>query len=334
MTGWRCRIAAELIKKREVRVSVQQASVAIIGCGHVGIACANAILQKHTVRELILVDATEDVARGEALDLQQAVPLGVPVTIRAGTYGDAAASAMVVLTAGSPGKPGGSRLDMLADNAEVVRTCAERLREGGFGGVLLLATNPVDVLTYLAQRESGFPVERVIGTGTLIDSERLQAMLGERLRVDARSVQASVIGEHGDSSVAVWSSARIGGIPLARFPGAEALPSREQMQTEVRRAGPEVAALKGNTCFAIAACVARICEAVLRDERSVLLVSTGMDGQYGLRDVALSTPCVLGKGGVERVLELELDAGEQAALASSATVLQRAYAEMGEAGKS
>ncbi len=249
----------------------------------------------------------------------------MPVKITAGTYKDAAASRVVVMAAGAPGKFSGSRLDMLAANVGLLRTSVTRLMAEGFEGVLLLATNPVDVLTYVAQKESGLPVERVIGTGTLIDSERLRAMLGERLEVDARSIHASVIGEHGDSSVAVWSAAQIGGISLARFPGAEGLPSREEMQTSVREAGPEVAGLKGNTCYAIAACVARICEAILRDERSVLTVSTLMTGQYGLRDVALSTPCVVGCGGVEEVLELVLDAEEQRALARSAEVLQEAY---------
>ncbi len=309
-------------------MSADGMSVTIIGSGHVGIACANAILQRHLVRELVLINETEEVAQGEAMDLAQAVPLGVPVTIRAGSYRDAASSDVVVLTAGSPGKPGESRLEMLADNVKVLRTCLSRLREAGFGGVLVLATNPVDVLTYVAQKESGLPAAKVIGTGTLIDSERLRAMLGERLRVDARSVHASVIGEHGESSVVVWSSAQVGGIPLARYPGAAGLPSGEEMQKSVRDAGPAVVKLKGNTCFAIGACVARITEAVLRDERSVLMVSTQVTGQYGLRDVALSTPSVVGRGGVEEVLELVLNAQEKEDLERSAGILKKAYAEL------
>lgn len=306
----------------------QPMSVTIVGCGHVGMACANALLQKRLVRELILINDTEDLAKGEALDLQQAVPLGVPVTIKAGTYKDAAASQVVVMAAGGPAKFSGSRLDMLAGNVVLVRECVEKLKAEGFEGVLLLATNPVDVLTYVAQTESGWAEGRVIGTGTLIDSERLRAMLGERLRVDARSVHASVVGEHGDSSVVAWSSAQIGGLSLARYPGAEALPGREELQKMVREAGPEVARLKGNTCFAIGACVARICESVLRDERSVLMVSTVMTGQYGLRDVALSTACVVGCGGIETVLELELDVEERRGLDGSAAILREAYASL------
>jgi len=303
-------------------------SVAIIGCGNVGSACAASLLAQPFVRELILIDHSEEKALGEARDLQHSVPLGTPVKVVAGSYKEAAASQVAVLTVGAPGKFAGSRLDMLKDNVVLVRECIAKLMAEGFQGVLLLASNPVDVLTYTAQQESGLPVRQVIGTGTLIDSERLRAALAEHLKVDARSVHANVIGEHGDSSVPVWSSAQIGGVPLAVFPGANDLPSREELQRAVRQAGPEVAALKGNTCFAIAACVTRICQAILRDERSVLMVSTRIGGQYGLQDVSFSTPCVVGKGGVEAVLELDLNPSEQKALMESATILREAFASL------
>jgi L-lactate dehydrogenase len=302
--------------------------IAIIGCGHVGTSCAYALLLNHLVSELILIDGTPDKARGEALDLQHAVPLGTPMKITAGTYKDAAASAIVIITVGIPGKFPGNRLDLLAGNASLVRECIAKLMAENFDGVLLLATNPVDVLTYVAQTESGLSAGQVIGTGTLIDTERLRFILGANLNVDARSVHASVIGEHGDSSVAVWSAAQVAGIPLALYPGSDALPSRDELLTSVRHAGPEVAALKGNTCYAIAACVARICESILRDERSVLVVSTQMTGQYGLHDVSLSTPCIVGGCGVESVLELHLDPTEQKALEYSASVLQHAAEQL------
>jgi L-lactate dehydrogenase len=300
--------------------------ISIIGCGHVGTICAYALLQSRLCREIVLIDEASDLVHGEALDLQQSVPLGMPVKIFVGGYKDAAESAIVVLTAGAPVKFTGSRLDLLAANIAIVDACVAKLMAEHFDGVLLLATNPVDVLTLVAQRQSGLPVNRVIGSGTLIDTERFRFILGEGLKVDARSIDAVVIGEHGDSCVAVWSAAQAGGAPLAAFPGAEALPSREELLARVRRAGPEVAALKGNTRFAIANCVTRICEAILRDERSVLAVSTLMTGQYGLRDVCLSTPCVIGKSGVERVIELRLDEAEQKALEHSADILRRAYA--------
>jgi len=303
-------------------------SVAIIGCGHVGVACASSLLSTSLVRELVLINHSDEVAQGEALDLQQASPLGSPVRVTAGTYADAAVSQIVVLTAAAPGKLEGSRLDMLAANADVVRDCVGQLVEAKFEGILLLATNPVDVTTYIAQKEFGLAPERVIGTGTLIDSERMRSMLGDALKVDARSVHVAIIGEHGDSSVPVWSAAQAGGMPLADFPGAKQLPSYEELRETVQRAGPEISKLKGNTCFAIAACVTRICTAILRDEHSVLVVSTVLGGEYGLQDVSLSTPCVIGKTGVERVLELPLNSEEKSALLNSAFVLDEAYEEL------
>jgi L-lactate dehydrogenase len=232
------------------------------------------------------------------------------------------------MTVGTPAKFSGSRLDMLAGNLGIVRSCVKKLTAEGFDGVLIIATNPVDVLTFIAQKESGLPASQVIGSGTLLDTERLRHILGERLNVDPRSVHAAVIGEHGDSSVAVWSAAHIAGVPLSLYPGADTLPAQEELLASVRHAGPEVAGLKGNTCFAIASCVTRICEAILRDERSVLMVSTLIDGQYGLHDVSLSTPCIIGNCGVELVLELHLNAAEQKALEASAAVLQLAYAKL------
>ena len=302
--------------------------ITVIGCGHVGTSCAYALLQNHLAREIVLIGDTENLVLGEALDLQQAVPLGTPVKIFAGTYKDAAESSIAIITVGTPGKFSGSRLDMLAGNAVIVRSCISKLMAEGFDGVLLIATSPLDVLTYIAQTESGLPVGQVIGTGTLLDTERLRHILGEKLNVDARSVHASIIGEHGDSSVAVWSAAQVAGIPLAQYPGADKLQSQEELLISVRHAGPEVAALKGNTCFAIAACVTRICEAILRDERSVLMVSTMMTGHYGLKEVSLSTPCIVGNCGVEMVLELRLNQVEQKSLEASAAVLKQAYTQL------
>jgi L-lactate dehydrogenase len=301
--------------------------ISIIGCGHVGTSCAFALLQKHLAREIVLIGDTEAHVQGEALDLQQAVPLGTPITIFAGTYKDAAASAIVIITVGTPGKFHGSRLDMLAGNLVIVRACITKLMAEGFDGIILIATNPVDVLTYIVQKETGLAPGQVIGSGTLLDSERLRHILGEQLNVDPRSVHAAIIGEHGDSSVAVWSAAQVAGLPLDGYPGAT-LPTHEELLIAVRYAGPVVATLKGNTCFAIASCVTRICEAILRDERSVLIVSTLMTGQYGLHDVALSTPCIVGCGGVESVIELHLNKIEQKALEASAAVLQQAYAKL------
>jgi len=307
--------------------------ISIIGCGYVGTACAYAILHSRLVREIVLIGATEKHVQGEAMDLQQAVPLGSPIKIFAGTYKEAAQSSIVIMTAGT-GKFAGSRLALLGNNVKIVRSCVAKLMDEGFNGILLIATSPLDVLTYIVQKESGLSAKQVIGTGTLLDTERLRHILGEQLNVDPRSIHAAVIGEHGDSSVAVWSAAQVAGLPLMLYPGADALPSHEELLIAVRYAGPVVATLKGNTCFAIASCVMRICEAILRDERAVLVVSTLMTGQYGLNNVCLSTPCIVGCGGVESVIELNLNAAEQKALEASAAILQRSYANLHPASRS
>ena len=304
--------------------SVQASRVAIIGCGHVGTTAAYALLQSELVREIVLLDAEPDRAEGEAMDLQHAVPLGPPVQVWAGDYGEAARSDIVVMAAGASGKPGESRLDMLDRNVGIVRDCLEQLLREGFEGILLMTTNPVDVLAQIAQRESGLPVQRVLGTGTVIDTARLRELLGEELGVEARSVHAFILGEHGDSEMAAWSCAHIAGVPLADFAPADRQPDYNQLLQRVRRAGPEVAARKGSTSFAIASCVRRICEAILRDEHTVLPVSTRMQGQYGIDGVYLSTPCVVGARGVERVIELPLSEAEQGDLRASADVLRRA----------
>jgi len=302
--------------------------VSIIGCGNVGTACAYALVLDPLIRELVLIDQDGSKAEGEAMDLQHAVPLGAPVKVSAGSYKQAAESAIVILTAGAASKSGESRLDLLERNVAITRECVKQLMAEHFGGILLITTNPVDVLTQIAQQESGLPVNQVLGSGTVIDTARLRALLGEALGVDARAVHAYVIGEHGDSAVAAWSAAQIAGIPLGSYPGAEKLPPYDELLTSVRQAAPEVVAKKGNTCFAIASCVTRICEAILRDEHTVLAVSTLMEGQYELQSVYLSTPCIVGASGVERVLQLPLSAEEHNALHASAQVLQSAVAKV------
>jgi L-lactate dehydrogenase len=301
--------------------------VAIIGAGNVGATAAYALLRSEIVREIVLLDQDADKAEGEAMDLQHAVPLGPPVEVRAGDYDDAARSAIAVITAGAANKPGGgaaSRLDLLETNAGVVRDCVGQLVQRGFEGILLMTTNPVDVLAQIAQEEFDLPPERVIGTGTVLDTARLRHLLADALGVEARAVDAFILGEHGDSEIAVWSGARVAGVPLADFAAPGSLPDRDTLLQRVRGAAPEVVARKGNTSFAIASCVARICAAILRDERGVLPVSTRLRGEYGIDGVYLSTPCVVGANGVERVIELPLDAGERDALRASADLLRRA----------
>lgn len=307
--------------------AVHENRVAIIGCGNVGMASAFALVQTELIRELILIDADMDKAEGEAMDLQQAiaVPMTSPVKVAAGSYKDAAASSIVVITAGvASADPNVSRLELLASNVKIVREIVEKLKAENFGGILIVTTNPVDVLAQVAQIESGLPANRVISTGTVIDTARLRMMLAEELGIESHAVDAFIIGEHGDSEIAVWSAARVAGLPLNKFPGADKLPAPTKMLETIRQAAPEIVKRKGNTSYAIGMCVRRICEAILRDERMALPVSTLLQGEYGIEGVYLGTPCIVGKNGVEHVLELELDKKEKAGLLKSADVLRQA----------
>ena len=299
-------------------------SIAIIGCGHVGSTSAYALMLRGVARDLVLLDADHAVAEAEAMDLQHAVPMGRPVRIRAGDYGDAAKAGIVIIAAGVGGKPGESRLELLERNIDVVRECMTALSAEGFMGIVLMATNPVDALAQVAYEQSGFPASRVIGSGTVLDSARLRAMLGEDLGVEARSIHAYVIGEHGDSEIIAWSSASVAGVPLLQYARDGQLADPGAVLQRVRQAAPDIIRSKGFTSFAIASCVTRICEAIIRDEHTVLPVSTLLTGQYGISGVYLSLPCVVGRVGVERVIDIPLDVAEHAGLHQSAGVLQRA----------
>lgn len=307
--------------------AVHENRVTIVGCGNVGMASAFALLQSGLVRELVLIDADADKAYGEAMDLSQAiaVPMDSPVKVTAGDYKDAAASSIVVITAGvATDDPKVSRLELLSQNVKIVREIVAKLKAENFAGIIVMTTNPVDVLAQIAQIESGLPPEKVISTGTVIDTARLRVMLAENLAVEPRAVDAFIIGEHGDSEIAVWSQARVAGLALAKFPGSGKLPTHAAMLDQIRQAAPEIVKRKGNTSYAIGMCVRRICEAILRDERMALPVSTLLQGEYGIRDVYLGTPCIVGKNGIERVIELELDKKEKAGLHKSAEILRQA----------
>ena len=299
--------------------------ICIIGCGRVGMASAYALIQSSFVRELVLVGQSQEQTEGEVMDLEHAVavPMTSPIKIINGDYAEAARSSIVVVTAGeATSGPDVSRLDLLSKNAAIVRDIVGKLKAESFAGILIMASNPVDILAQVAQEVSGLPAGQVIGTGTLVDTARLRGLLANELGVEPRAVDAYVIGEHGDSEIAVWSAARVAGVALGRYPGARSLPDYGELLDQVRRAAPEVVKRKGHTAYAIGLCVQRICEAVLRNERAVLAVSTLLQGEYGIEGVYLGTPCVVGKNGVERVIELDLDAGEREGMQASATLLK------------
>ena len=300
--------------------------VAVVGAGHVGATFAYALLLSGLAAEIVLVDAAADRAEGEAMDIAHAVPLSRPTRVRSGTYEDCAGASIAVIAAGSGQRPGESRLDLAGRNASVIAAIVPELAKVAPEAVLVVATNPVDVLTHHALRLGAYPASRVLGSGTILDTARFRALLSEHFRVDARSVHAFVIGEHGDSEVPVWSLANIAGVHLDTFAAGHGIEwseaDRMRIADSTRNAAATIIAKKGATYYAVATGLVRIVEAILRDQRTVLSVSTGLDAAYGISGVALSLPTILGRGGVEEVLHLPLDADEIYALRRSADVLR------------
>jgi L-lactate dehydrogenase len=300
--------------------------IVIIGAGNVGATFAYALLLSGLATEIVLIDRDEARAEGEAMDLSHAVPFSRPTRIRAGSYDDCAGAAITVFAAGSGQRPGESRLDLVRRNVAVLRDVVPQIAAVNPSGILLLTTNPVDVLTYDAWRVSGLPSSRVIGSGTTLDTGRFRALLGDHFGVDPRSVHAFIVGEHGDSEVPVWSGANVAGVSLAELATASGRTfgdaEKHAIFTATRDAAYAIIERKGATYYAVAAALVRIVEAIVRDQRTVLSVSSVIDGPHGLRDVALSVPSVVGANGVEQALELTLDDEEEAGLRRSAGILR------------
>lgn len=306
--------------------------IGVIGAGHVGATFAYALLRSGIAAEIVLIDADRARAEGEAMDLLHAAPFERSTRVRAGDWPDLADAAVVVLAAGSGQRPGQSRLELASRNAAVIREIATRVAAVAPASILLVATNPVDVLTYVALTASGMPAGRVIGSGTLLDTARFRALLAERFDVDPRSVHAFVIGEHGDSEVPVWSLANIAGMRLREYFAADGQPfpaaDLDEIFERTRDAAYRIIERKGATYYAIASGLVRIVEAIVRDQSTVLSVSSLVDGAYGISDVCISLPAVLGRNGIERVLPLTLDEVELAGLRHSAEVVRRTLDEV------
>lgn len=297
--------------------------VAIIGTGWVGSSVAISTLHSGIADELLLDDARTDVAEGEAMDLAHGASFYPPAMVRTAPVEEMAGADAVVIAAGRGGRPGESRLDLLRDNAAIVRDIGRRL--GACRGTVVMVTNPVDVLTRVMTQVSALPPSRVIGTGTMLDTARLRHAVGRLLHIDPRSVHAQVVGEHGDSEVVLWSTARVGGVRLRDWPGWR--PEREPaLADEVRRAAYEIIRRKGATNHAIGLVTADLLQCLLRDERRVLTVSRVQKGAAGLTDVALSLPAVVGAAGAPDVFEPEMTTDERARLEHSAQVLREANA--------
>jgi len=300
-------------------------SVGVVGTGWVGASVAISTLHAGFASELLLADARHEVAEGEAMDLAHGASFYTTATVRAVSVDQMLSTDALVVAAGRGGKAGESRLDLLRDNAKILRDLGTKLR--GYEGLVVVVTNPVDVLTHVLTESSGLPPERVMGTGTMLDTARLRQALGEELRVDPHSVHAQVVGEHGDSEVVLWSSAHVGGTPLREWAGWSR--DREQpIAAEVRTAAYEIIKRKGATNHAIGLTTAALLRSALRGERRVLTVSRVQAGALGLRDVALSLPTVVDVGGAVDVLSPRMDDAEREGLERSATVLREAIASI------
>lgn len=297
----------------------EQTSIGIIGTGWVGSSVAISTLHAAAAQELLLYDRDESLAEGEAMDLSHGSSFYPSARVRSAPLEQMLETDALVIAAGRGGSSDESRLSLLRDNAGIVSDLAAKFRR--YRGMVVVVTNPVDVLTYVFQRESGLPPSRVIGTGTMLDTTRLRQILGRELEVDPRSVHAQVIGEHGDSEVCVWSGASVGGTRLRAWHGWSE--DRETaVATEVRDAAYRIIERKGATNHAIGLVTANLLRGMLRDERRVLTVSRVQGGAFEIDDVSLSLPAVVGADGVDEILEPELDSAERSALEESANVIR------------
>lgn len=306
--------------------------IAVVGAGRVGSTFAYALLLSGLAAEIVLVDADHARAEGEAMDLNHTVPFAHPTRVWAGDFADCAGAAVTVLAAGVGQKPGQTRLDCTQANARVWRDIVPAIAKHNPRGILLVATNPVDVLTYAAWKLSGLPQARVLGSGTILDTARFRFLLSRHFGVDARSVHAYIIGEHGDSEVPVWSLANIAGMRLPDYSRAQGIACEPvQMQTifeSTRDAAYRIIERKGATYYAVAAGLMRITQAILRHQNTVLSVSSLIKDYYGINDVCLSLPTVVDRGGIRTVLRLELDDAEVTKLRQSAQILQKTIAAL------
>lgn len=304
---------------------INNRKAAIIGCGFVGAASAFCLMQSGLFSELVLLDADRDKAEGEALDVAHGIPFASPMKIYAGDYDDLTDAAIIIVTAGANQKPGETRLDLVQKNVGIFRSIIPEIAKRDYQGILLIVSNPVDILTYAAIKLSGMPEHRVIGSGTVLDTARFKYQLGEHLSIDPRSIHAFIIGEHGDSEIAAWSSANVSGIPIHDICEMRGFYHHEDAMREiaetVKNSAYEIIAKKKATYYGIAMSVRRICEAIVRNEKSILPLSVMLHGQYGLENVVLSMPAIVGSEGLETTVPIELNREEQEKLKQSAQAL-------------
>lgn len=298
--------------------------VVVIGDGAVGSAYAFAMVQQQLAEELVIIDVFKEKTEGDALDLEDATVFTAPKNIYSGDYSDAHDAELVIITAGAPQKPGETRLQLVDKNLKIMKSIIEPLMASGFNGIIVVAANPVDIMTYAAQKFSGLSKDRVFGSGTSLDTSRLRVALGKQFNVDPRSVNAYILGEHGDSEFANYDEADIGGRPLKLFANEDNLSTEdlEQILYQTAHKAYEIINRKGATYYGIATSLARISRAILRDEHAVLPVGAYLNGQYGLNDIYIGTPAVIGAQGIIKVIEVPLSDVEYERMQASAKTLK------------
>ena len=319
--------AAGKPKENICQEGVNLRKVAMIGCGFVGSSCCFALMQSGIFSEMVLIDADANKAEGEALDISHGLPFGKPMKIYAGGYDDITDAAIIIVTAGANQKPEETRLDLVKKNVKIHRSINAEFKKRKINGIILMVANPVDILTCVAQKLSGLPPERVFGSGTVLDTARFKYLLGEHLSVDSRSVHAFIIGEHGDSEIAAWSSANVSGINVHKFCEMRGHFAHEEammrIADEVKNAAYKIIEKKHATYYGIAMTVRRICECIIRNEKSILPVSSAMNGQFGISDICLSMPAIVGANGVETLVPISLNEKEKEKLVESANTLKK-----------
>ncbi|HEY8499112.1 MAG TPA: L-lactate dehydrogenase [Clostridia bacterium] len=302
--------------------------VTIIGTGYVGSTTAYTLMTSGLFSEMVLIDLNEKKAKGEVMDLNHGMPFAAPVKIYQGSYEDSKGSDIVIISAGANQKEGETRLDLVFKNTEIFKSIVLQIVKynNPDDTIILVVTNPVDILTYVVTKISGWPVGKVIGSGTVLDTARFRYLIGEHVGVDTRNIHGYIIGEHGDTELPVWSLTTIAGIKMERYcdmcqccTGGQ---KRQEIFNNVKNAAYEIISAKGATYYAVALAVKRITEAVMRDEFSILTVSSLLQGQYNISDVCLSVPTVVDRNGVNRILEIPLTSEEEAMLRRSADTLK------------
>ncbi|HHZ19480.1 MAG TPA: L-lactate dehydrogenase [Firmicutes bacterium] len=311
----------------------KRTKVVVIGTGMVGSTFAYSLMINGVASEIVLIDANEERAASEVADLNHGLPFVRPAVIRTGEYADCADADVIVITAGAAQRPGETRLDLVGRNVKIFEDIIPRIVASGTHGVLVIASNPVDVMTYVTYKISGFPANQVIGSGTVLDTSRFRYLLSRHCGVDPSNVHAYIIGEHGDSEVAVWSLANIAGLRFSEYCpicGHDCGPLRkEDIFEQVRTAAYPIIKAKGATYYAIGLALVQIVETILRDEHSVLTVSSLLQGEYGLENVCLSLPSLVNRHGVAKKLLISLNEKEEEGLRNSARVLQEVIKAVG-----